>query len=292
MKNLAIPFVFALIGVTLSAQTTLQYDLHAGETFMIKQDAVQVITQEVDGASHKLTNTINGIMEFKVTEDKTTHYEMEVTFKDLNLSIVSSIQGELMNINAKQVTENVQSKVFNSLLNVPIRVLLAKNGDVLEVHGGDSLVSKMAEASGLEDDFSKNLMKKSLEKEFGSEALSNSYKQMTYIYPGTVISVGDTWENEYTGKLSAKNIWKLENLTDENASIKGEATVVMNVNEPASTMNLSGTQQTSITTDAASGFIVNMIVEGSSQGTSTLAQLGDHQIPTTIKSTVTYELIN
>ena len=41
---------------------------------------------------------------------------------------------------------------------------LAKNGDIIEVQGGDSLVNKMANASGLEDEFSLNMMKKVLGK--------------------------------------------------------------------------------------------------------------------------------
>ncbi|MGB5377387.1 DUF6263 family protein, partial [Muriicola sp.] len=185
----------------------------------------------------------------------------------------------------------IQSRIFNSLLNVPIHLVLAHNGDILEVQGGDSLVVKMTEASGLQDDFSRNMMRASLKKEFGSEALSNSYKQMTYIYPDKSIKVGDTWENTYTGKLTAQNVWKLDSVTTQNAIISGVATILMEIKEPATTMVLDGTQDTSITTDLQSGFILKMKVEGNSKGYSTIAQLGDQKIPTTISSTVTYELI-
>jgi len=57
-------------------------------------------------------------------------------------------------------------------------------------------------------------------------------------------------------------------------------------------MNLAGQQHTKITVDVASGFIQTMTVEGLSKGTSTLPQMGETEIPTTIKSTITYELIN
>ncbi len=136
--------------------------------------------------------------------DKNTDtYAIDVMFKDLNLKMTSSIQGELMNVHAKEFEEDdVQSKIFNSLLDVPIQIVLANNGDILEVNGGDSLVVKMANASGVEDEFSLNMMKNSLKKEFGSEALSNSYEQLTYIYPDNGITVGDSWKNDYAGKLT------------------------------------------------------------------------------------------
>jgi len=271
----------------------LEYKLEKDAVFIIKQDAKQVITQELEGASHELTNTINGILEFRVLAERDSTYDIALTFKDLNLLMTSSIQGELMNVKAKEVNkDNMQSQIFNSLLNRPVQMLLAKNGDILEVNGGDSLVVKMTEASGLEDEFSLNMMKKSLEKEFGSEALSNSYKQMTFIYPSKKVNIGDSWQNEYTGKLNASNIWTLEALSQNNANISGTAEVTMDVIEPATTMKLSGTQNTQITTDVSSGFIQKMTVEGLSKGASTMTQMGDQEIPTTITSSITYELVN
>ena len=276
MKKIVLFIVFIACNGLLFGQSKLSYRLNEGDTFTIKQNAQQVITQEIDGASHEIVNNIDGVMEFIVVGEKEGNYELTIAFKDLNLKMTSSIQGELLNVKASEVNEeDIQTKIFNSLLNVPIQMILAKNGDILEVNGGDSLVSKMANSSGLQDEFSLNMMKKSLEKEFGSKALSDSYKQMTYIYPDSDIAVGDSWENEYTGKLSAKNVWTLDSLSNTNASISGKAEVVMDIVEPATTMKLTGTQDTAITTDISSGFIQMMKVEGASSGTSTMTQLGD-----------------
>ncbi len=289
-----LPLLFLLFfGPWAMGQVKLEYKLEKDDVFTIKQEAKQVITQELEGAEHELTNVIDGVLEFKVLGKEDDNYEIALTFKDLNLKMVSSIQGELMNVAAKEIVEgDMQSHIFNSLLEHPIQMTLSRNGHILRVQGGDSLVAKMAQASGLEDEFSLNMMKKSLEKEFGSEALSNSYEQMTYLYPQQQVGPGDTWENEYTGKLSTKNTWTLETIEDTNAKITGKAEVIMDITEPATTMNLSGTQATRITTDLSSGFIKKMKVEGESKGTGTMAQLGDQKIPTTIKSTITYERIN
>lgn len=293
MKQALALFVLITLNYTVFGQSTLGYKLNKGDIFTIKQNAQQIITQNLDGATHELTNTINGILQFKVLDQQEGNYNMELIFKDLNLKINSSIQGELMNVHAKEVTaEDVQSQIFNSLLNNPVQMTLSKTGDILEVRGGDSLVLKMTNASGLTDEFSLNLMKKSLEKEFGSEALSNSYKQLTYIYPSKKLKVGDTWENEYSGKLSTKNNWTLKELTASSASITGESEITMDIKEPTTTMKLTGKQETQITADKASGFIQKMKVEGESEGTSTIAQMGDQEIPTHIKSIITYELIN
>jgi len=274
-------------------QTTLQYHLKKGDVFKVRQDAVQIITQELDGATHEITNHIDGILEFKVLGEVDNGYDVALTFKDLNLKMTSSIQGELMNVRAKEVNdEDMQSKVFNTILNNPVKMVLAKTGNILKVQGGDSLVSKMARASGLEDEFSINMMKKSLENEFGSEALSNSYKQMTFIYPDKKVKVNDKWENVYNGKLKTTNMWTLKSIVDNKATISGKATVLMDVTDANTIMKLSGTQTTAVTVDVNTGFIIHMLVEGLSTGTSTMTQMGGQEIPTTIKSKITYELIN
>ncbi|MEE9364271.1 MAG: DUF6263 family protein [Cellulophaga sp.] len=292
MKHIVLFLYFSLTSIVTLGQSKLQYNLNKGKVFTIKQTAQQIITQQIDSASHIITNNISGVLEFKVIEEINDNYKIALSFKDLNLDISSSIQGVLMSVKAKEVIEgDMQSKIFNAILNTPVEIILSKTGNILEATGGDSLVNKMTFASGLEDKFSLNMMRKSLEKEFGSEALSNSYKQLTHIYTEEKVSVGETWENEYQGKLTTKNSWTLDKLTETNATISGKATVIMNVVDPATTMKLSGTQETSITTDIASGFILKMKVEGFSEGFSTSVQMGNIEIPTTISSTITYELI-
>ena len=284
--------LFVLCCTSIFAQTTLEYKLEVGEVFVIQQNAKQTITQELDGATHELTNEMNGTLEFEVLKENDSTYVVGLTFKDLNLLMNSSIQGELMNVKAREVTEgDTQSQIFNSLLNTPVQLILAKTGNILEVHGGDSLVTKMANASGIEDEFSKNIMKKGLEKEFGSAALSDSYKQMTFIYSDSLVNVGDSWKNEYSGKLNAHNTWTLKDITETQATIIGEAEVEMKTSESGTIMNLSGIQTTEVQTDLASGFLIKMTVTGESKGTSTMTQLGDQVIPITITSTITYELI-
>lgn len=283
---------FLFFAATLMGQTDLKYHLKEGEVFMVKQTAEQIITQELDGAAHVLTNYLDGLLQFRVLGETAGNYRVELTFKDLNMAVSSNLQGELMEVHAKEVLEDdVQSLIFNSLLNCPVEITFGKNGNILKVIGGDSLITKMANASGIEDEFSKNMMKKSLEKEFGSEALSNSYKQLTYFYSDGKVTIGDTWNNEYTGKLDAKNTWRLDALEPENATISGNAEVAIKTEDPNITMDLTGTQTTLVVAQRPSGFIKNMKVVGEFKGASKLPQLGETEIPTTIKSTTTYVLI-
>ncbi len=290
----SILFLFLAIGSMslISAQEKLQYNLKKGDVFKVRQVARQDIVQEIDGAEHEVTNDIRGTLQFEVIGKTADVYEIDIVFEDLFMTMTSSMQGVLMDVDARELNpDDVQSRVFHSLLNEPIHLRMRSDGDILEVRGGDSLVAKMVKASGLREAFAVNMLRSSLKTEFGSKALSDSYKQMTYIYPDRTIEVGDTWKNTYSGKLTAENLWKLDSVSAQNASISGVADIAMKVEEPATTMVLDGTQNTRVTTDRKSGFILKMQVKGFSKGYSTLAQMGEQKIPTTITSLVTYELI-
>jgi len=266
MKIFWFTLFFFLLCTVCYAQTSLGYSLKKDDIFTIKQDAQQIITQIMDGAEHEITDDINGVLEFRMIDEKNDNCEIAMRFKDLNLKMTSSIQGELMNVQAKEVSKgDLQSKMFNSLLDIPIQMTLAKNGDIVNISGGHSLIIKMVTASGILDELQMNMMKKGPEKEFGSEVLSNSFKQMTYIYSDEIVNPGDSWENEYTGKLNSKNTWTFDGLENDSPIISGIAAVIMTVDDGATKMNLNGSQQTKIITDRASGCVKSITVEGTAE---------------------------
>jgi len=284
--------IFLFFCTGLWSQHSLHYSLKKGDTYVVEQNAQQFITQQIEGVKHELENTVKGKMEFKVAEVKDDLYEIDMVFLALGMRINSNLQGELMNVDANQVIEgDAQSKIFNSLLNKPVRLKLARSGNILSVDGGDQLISKMTEASGITDEVSKNALKESLRSEFGSEALSNSFEQMTYIYPEVADSLQRSWKNEYNGKLSAKNIWTLEKSTQAENYIKGQADIEVDIEDTGTSMSLSGKQETTITADIATGFILDMVVEGYSEGTAMTDITGDVAIPTTVRSITSYKLI-
>lgn len=294
MKKLFFLTSVLLCFTSISAQTKLEYKLSVGDVFIVQQNAKQVITQEMQGMSHELTNDITGEYKMKVLEKKDGAYSIEMSFTDLNMKMTSNLQGVLMDVKAKEVKEgDIQSTMFNSILNVPVKITLASNGNITNVDGGDKLVTKMMDASGITDATTLATIKTSLGKEYGTEGLANSFKQMTYIYPNAAnkVAVGDTWENEYSGKLNTKNKWTLDAQDANTTTLSCVADVVMTVKDANANMDLTGTQTTKAIANPKTGFINTMEVTGTTNGNSTIPMLGDQKIPTKITSTITYKTI-
>jgi hypothetical protein len=285
-------FVFLSFPGLLLAQNALGYHLKEGDIFTVEQLAKQDIIQNLDNTSHQITNSVSGILQIRVVQDRDSAYLLEMMFQDLKFKIESSLQGVLFDVHAAEPRAgDAQSEVFHALLNIPVRMTLSKQGEILKVDGGDQLVAKVLDQSGIPEGFSRTVLKKSLEQQYGSQALAESYQQMTYFYPERAVRKGDHWTNESTGKLQAHNTWTLDSLNAETAYISGKARVVMKTDEPTNSMRLQGQQQTEITADLQTGFLRNMRVESQVGGISTSASLGDVEIPTTVESKVTYRLI-
>ena len=56
-------------------------------------------------------------------------------------------------------------------------------------------------------------------------------------------------------------------------------------------MSLSGSQESAIQANSATGFIKKIMISGLAEGSTKMSQMGNVEIPTTIESTITYELL-
>lgn len=290
-RNSALIVSFFMV-LALQAQTSLKYNLKEGTIFKVKQEAKQLITQQLEGNKHEMTNDLTGLYDFKVVGVDDKGYDLILIFQDFALKSNSSIQGVLMDVKATELVEgDLMSEMFHSLIGHELAMRMNSNGSVVSVEGGDELIAKMISAAGIEDEFTTNLMRKSLDKEFSSNGLAKSFEQMTFFYPDTKVSVGDTWENTYSGKLSSNNTFKLEKIENNTTSITGTAAIVMNTEESGAIMSLSGSQESAIEANTTTGFIQKVMISSLAEGNTKMSQMGNVEIPTTIQSTITYELL-
>ncbi|NND16842.1 MAG: hypothetical protein HKN89_11040 [Eudoraea sp.] len=292
MNNGLITCILLLISFAIFGQSTLGYKLESGNSFIIQQHALQDITQELETGTQVITNDIKSIMEFTITAREDSIFFIDVEFKELKMLMSSDIYGQLMNVDTSVPKENdVQSKIFQSLIGLKVSIKMTTAGEIIEVNGGDQLIENMVNAAGFEDDFTRDMLSASLKKDFGSEALSKSYEQMTFFYPQEAVEVGDSWKTEFDGKLASTNTWTLANMDSQQSEISGTADAILSVKDDQTTMELTGSQNSIIIIDPMTGLFRTMEVQGEYQGYSIVKQLGDQEIPTKIVMNLSYQLI-
>ena len=285
-------FVILMSPFLMVGQQKIGYNLKVNDSFKILQKAEQLITQELEGSKHEITNDLEAIFTFTVMGKTSDGFSIILVFKDFGIKSTSNLQGTLVNVKASEPVEgDMMSQMFKGLIDYELNLTLLENGKIESVEGGGAMIDNMIQSAGVEDDFTKNLMRKSLEKEFSSGGLAKSFEQMTFFYPDVAVDKGSTWENTFSGKLKAENTWQLDEITSEAMTITGKGTITVDTNESGTTMALAGNHDYTIVTNTENGFINTIETTSFASGHSKMAQLGDVEIPTSIKSTVTYELI-
>lgn len=291
MKTLTILLVF-LSSLGVAAQQMLQYDLKVNDMFKVEQQAKQHITQEINGVDQIIDNNLKSAMHFKVIKTDDDAITLEMVFKHLKMTMSSPELGELLNADtAINDDSDITSKMFKGTLNIPVTMIMDRTGKVQSVSGGEKLIASMFKVAGITDPATIEANRAQFEKQFGSDALSNSFEQMTYFLPATSVAINDTWENIYEGDLKAKNKWTLTKRDADIYTLSGNADTTMSTIDENVTMVLTGTQKTAINASSKTGMFKDITVEGVYIG-DTQVHAQNISIPTKITSTITYKILN
>ena len=283
-------YIIVAISSSVFAQKKLQYNLSVGDNFTVEQEAIQHIKQDLNGVEQIIENNLISVMHFEVTQATSENYTLTMTFQRLKMLMSSPSLGELSNSDTESTdSSNVTNMLFKGLLNVPVTIVMETSGKIKSVTGGDKLIENMFISAGIDQPEIIEASKVQMEKQFGSDAMSNSIEQMSYFYPIDKVSEGNQWTNSYSGNLTSKNNWKLDSMAKDEIKISGTADTTMSTIDENVIMTLSGSQTTSITVNPKTGLFRTITVTGENSG-DTLIQAQNMTIPTQIKSTITYKI--
>ena len=285
--RLFITIIFTASLTFISAQNKLQYNLNVDDTFTVSQEAKQEITQEISGEKQIINNDLVGSMFFKVIKADTDFITFEMSFTKMKMLMSSPSMGELMNMDTSSESEDMMTKMIKGILNYPVTIKMHRNGKIESVLGGEKLIENMFVSAEITQPEIIESAKGQMEKQFGTEALTNSFEQITYIFSDKVVNVKDTWSNEYQGEVSVINSWTLESMDDTTFYITGKAETTLSTKKESISMNLSGSQTTSAKGSVKTGLVTELIVSGENKG---ISEMSSFKIPTTIKSTITYKI--
>lgn len=278
-------------GIT-NAQHDLAYKVKPGDKFKIYQSSTQEISQDMAGQLHKMTTTIEGDFTFVVEAVNDDVIEFRFKYDRFLMKTNSNLAGEVMNVDTALIPsgDDMMGQMLFKMIGIDMKLFMSKTGKIKEIQGSDALLDNMVSVFPDLDEATKAQIKKSMEVDFGSQSLSESFEQMTYIYPTTIVNPGDSWKNVFNGDLKSSNTWTFEEITKEGLLISGLSDVDFDTTTESLEMNLTGTMKTSITADAETGFLKQMHVVSNVEGSSELLQMPDQQFPTRVKTTTDYRV--
>ena len=89
-------------------------------------------------------------------------FDIKLVFKDFGMKSTSNLQGTLINVKASEPVEgDMMSQMFKGLIDYELNLTLLENGKIESVELGGALIKNNIKSAGVEDDFTKNLMRTS-----------------------------------------------------------------------------------------------------------------------------------
>jgi len=289
-------FTVIIIGLlffcgSIYGQNTLKYNFKIGDSLIVSQKSNQAIVQDMNGQKHEMNNVIEGDYVFYIKAKTDSSYIIDFKYNTFKMTSTSNIYGSLMSVDTtKEVLDtDMEGKIFSGLTEVYVEMEMLETGKIRKVIGTEKLIERMITNAGIEDEFTIELVKEAMKKEFGNESLGESISQMTFIYPNAEVNIGDHWTTHFNGDLKAINDWTFNNVSDQ-IEISALSDITLNNAEQSLTMNLTGTQETSIKANLKSGFPEYVVTNSVAKGDTIMEHMKDVKIPTTITTKTIFKL--
>jgi len=239
-------------------------NLTKGETYYSISIINSAISQSYNGQDISYNITMSAKTAYKVLDILDTVYSMEVSYKSIGMKMVSA-QGS-MDFNSD--TPNPQdeaSQVLAAMRDKPFLVNISKTGRVLAVKNIDKIMEQIFNSMPSMAAEEKVQLKNQFSQSFGEKAFKSNQEETMAIYPTVKVDKNDSWiiKTQFESAMDAdiKTTYKLQDITNTNYIIHGDATVVTvsnKVNQSdnmAATYALTGTIVSDIKIDKTTGWV-------------------------------------
>jgi hypothetical protein len=281
----------------------LEYRFTVGDEYTMTQVTKQTIKQTIMGTEQNGENMYSNEMKLKVIAVTGTGAKLETQFLTLKNSSKTMIGDVTMDSEGPE--ENVQNKVFKSMMKKSFFITMNKTGIVEDVEGSENLWSDIG-SLGL-DENTMTTMKQLLEQMLGKNSLKNSFEQAMVYYGDKKVKQGDTWNSKNAlpmdFPIQVDNSWHLVSLTNAIAEVSAdgiytttdkEKTVVLPGGFKAK-VDLNGKQAVKSRVNAKTGWPSDLQIHAELNGKMILLAGGvlpeDMEVPMEILTDTSYKIV-
>lgn len=287
-------------------QVQLTYRLPVDAIYRQKTVSVQTVKQTFQGEQQVVTNTIVTVMSYRVKEVTAETTTMQVSYDTLDLDI--RLPNRAMQFTSKggfYQQNDLFSQLMHAMSGKHFTVKLNnKTGAVVSISGIEQLfervLSQFSEANGEQLASIMEMLNKS----YGENALRGSFEAMNGYFTDQQLKKDSEWEKTVhlsNIKSDLINNWKLTEIGRTEAVIESTGAIdtpdqpkEVSVEGVVTSMQMSGTQNATLTIDHTTGWPVSGSIKQHFTGTMHLqnaATMETAQLPIEMINTITYSTI-
>ena len=268
------------------AAIDLKFNLQPGERYLFSSAVKQEITQEAMGQKIVTLQEITTDYLYAVKSKENGITEIDVTMDALKMDTdVGGMQRITFDSNDPEGS-TPEMKMMSNIVGKSFQLFINEDGSIEKVVGFEDVFNS-TDGAGNE----------MLKQTFGDSSLVQNMNQITNIYPGKAVDIGDTWVKTFSGTIANMMVSKATT-SIELAEVNGEVAVLSmdaqlsfskapeaggNPMLASAEFEMNGTQSGTITVDIASGLPIQSTLKQDISGTMSIQGM---EIPISITSDI------
>lgn len=194
----------SLVACALQEQPGLQFkvSLDVGTTYRMRMVTDQKITQEIQGQTIKMDQTIG--MEFSMlVEEKTPegNFRIKATYDWIQYKQSGLANSVSYDSAVDTDSSNPATAGFAALVGKSISILMSPEGKTLEISGFDEIIADMIDRQAGSDAELRATLEKSLKGQFSDEALQQQFGDFVVPFPTDPIRIGESWTSTVNANI-------------------------------------------------------------------------------------------
>lgn len=228
MKKLILLCGLLIPVMVLNAQKyNLSLNLENGKTYTQVMQTLSTINQEVNGMKMEIKMEIAGKISYQVNSASDKLYDLSVKYESLSMSMDVPMKGKMTFSSENKEANDPASKILATLVGNEFQVKMTTKGEVLEVTGFDSLLTKIFEQSPEIPQSQSAQIKTQIEGAYGVESFKKNFANFAGAFPAELIQVGDKWTTENSietmMKMKMNSTFTLVAVTEDSYQIQSES---------------------------------------------------------------------
>lgn len=277
MKSISVIIISALFLISCNNQKIdLSLKLKAGETYTQKLKVESNIDQDIEGKPLNMQMGTESTLSYAVKGLNNNNYDIEVSYVNLNISMLMP-KGRLVFRSKNPIEGDTFSMILSEMCNKPFKLILSKEGKVIEVSKVDQLFESVFEHFDHLPESQILQIKQRMLKAFGAEAFKSNLELITTIYPEQSVGNGDSWalniDLHSDMQLSVISNYTLVNKDEDDFFLEGQSkietkdknAIVLEDGMPLK-YDIKGTMNSELTLDRSTSWVKEAQIKQSLKG--------------------------
>lgn len=279
--------ILMFAGVAAEKPLGFRLNLTPGESYVCAMDMSQRVTQTIEGEEQVMEQNNLVVWNYNIlSNDNDGNIEIMAKYSRIKSSQKFGFQTVEFDSDDPPDYVDQSTAGLKALVGSELNLRLSASGKVQSIDGFEEMIDKIVKELNIPDTPQKAEAMTNLRKQFGEEALRQSFEQMTAFYADKPVDIGEVWHNDISIESGFPMVIESDFTLVSRENSISEINIVSKLkSDPGSNgidmglftlfYTIDGEQNGVITMDEASGLPIKSDIRQSFSGTVTVKNAQD-----------------